>query len=193
MTLARFRATNHPQQVDARGATDATDDRGTDPAVFTALDRRLGPFTLDVAAAPHNARCARFFDRHTNGLAQPWTGERIWCNPPYSDIAAWVAKAWSEAETADRIVMLLPANRTEQRWWQQMVEPYRDRPDTPLTVEFLAGRLRFLRPGQQRIGPNERPPFGCCLLVWAPGPHERTFLPAPPAAQAALDLPGAAP
>lgn len=32
--------------------------------------------------------------------------------------------------------MLLPANRTEQGWWQRHVEP------------------------------NERPPFGCCLVIW---------------------------
>ena len=33
-------------------------------------------------------------------------------------------------------------------------------------VEFLAGRLRFLAPGRTTIGPDERPPFGCCLLIW---------------------------
>lgn len=64
--------------------------------------------------------------------------------------------------------MLLPANRTEQRWWQLMVEPFRDRPRSPLTVEFMPDRMRFLKPGQTAIGPNERPPFGCCLLIWTP-------------------------
>lgn len=64
------------------------------------------------------------------------------------------------------VVMLLPANRTEQGWWQTLVEPMRDRPGSPLTVEFMSGRLRFLAPGQTSIGANERPPFGCCLLVW---------------------------
>lgn len=68
--------------------------------------------------------------------------------------------------------MLLPANRTEQTWWHELVEPHRDRAGSPLTVEFLPGRLRFLKPNQKRIGPNERPPFGCCLLVWS-GPEFR--------------------
>jgi len=62
--------------------------------------------------------------------------------------------------------MLAPANRTEQTWWQQHVEPYRDRPGGVLRTEFLPGRIRFLAPGQGVIKPNERPPFGCCLLIW---------------------------
>ncbi|MGN6609970.1 MAG: DNA N-6-adenine-methyltransferase [Jatrophihabitans sp.] len=95
-------------------------------------------------------------------------GETVWCNPPYSDIEPWVAKAWDEHPATGGIVMLLPANRTEQGWWQRLVEPFRDQPGSPLTVTFLRGRMRFLRPGQSAIGPNERPPFGCCLLVWHP-------------------------
>ncbi|WP_220138499.1 phage N-6-adenine-methyltransferase, partial [Nocardioides massiliensis] len=88
--------------------------------------------------------------------------------PPYSDIAPWIRKAWECWASTLGIVMLLPANRTEQQWWQQLVEPYRDRPRSPLTVEFLPGRMRFLKPGQTAVGPNNRPPFGCCLLVWQP-------------------------
>ena len=62
--------------------------------------------------------------------------------------------------------MLIPANRTEQQWWQEHVEPYRDLPGSGLHVEFLPGRMRFLAPGQAEVGPDERPPFGCCLLIW---------------------------
>lgn len=158
-------ARNHPQQVAVRGALDEVDDRGTDPEVFAALDARFH-FTLDVAAAAHNAKCTRWFGRAEDGLLQSWVGERVWCNPPYSDIGAWVRKAWDEIAHAQVIVELLPANRTEQRWWQDEVEPYRDRPGSPLRVEFLRARMRFVRPGASSIGPNERPPFGCCLLIW---------------------------
>jgi hypothetical protein len=94
--------------------------------------------------------------------------ERIWCNPPYSDIAPWVRKAWDCWASTAGIVMLLPANRTEQQWWQLLVEPFRDRGGSPLSCEFLPGRMRFLKPGQTAIGPNNRPPFGCVLLVWDP-------------------------
>lgn len=73
--------------------------------------------------------------------------------------------------------MLLPANRTEQSWWQLMVEPFRDRADSPLSTEFLKGRIRFLKPGQTAVGPNQRPPFGCVLLIWQPGAHELVYDP----------------
>jgi phage N-6-adenine-methyltransferase len=167
MTLTGFKAQNHPQQTGTRGALDEVDDRGTDPAFVASLEARFGePFTLDVAAAAHNAKAPRYFTRADNGLTQSWAGERVWCNPPYSNLGAWLAKAWDEWEEARGIVMLLPANRTEQKWWQEEVEPYRDNPLYPLKVEFLPGRMRFDRPGAV-IGPKgDRPPFGCCLLIW---------------------------
>jgi phage N-6-adenine-methyltransferase len=134
--------------------------------MFDPLNNRFR-FDLDVAAAPHNAKCARYFTRADDGLVQSWVGARVWCNPPYSDLAAWTSKAWREwALGAEVIVMLVPANRPEQPWWQDNVEPYRDRPGSLLRVEFLRGRTRFIKPGQTAIGPNERPPFGCALLIW---------------------------
>jgi phage N-6-adenine-methyltransferase len=167
MTLVGFRAGNHPQQVGKRGPDDEVDDRGTPADLFAELDA-VHRFTLDVAAAPHNAKCAEFYTRADDGLTQPWHGS-VWCNPPYSGLSAWLEKAWVEwqdPEGPHRIVLLLPANRPEQPWWQTWVEPYRDRPGSPLTVRFLPGRLRFVRPGANDVGPNERPPFGCCLLTW---------------------------
>lgn len=166
MSLVGFRGQNHPQQVGARGVDDDVDDRATTPADFAEFDRQLGPFTLDVAASHANTKCARYFTRAQNGLALPWAGERVWCNPPYSDIAPWVRKAWAEYDVTNGIAMLLPANRTEQSWWQELVEPHRDQRDGIMQVAFLPGRMRFLRTGQQRIGTNERPPFGCCLITW---------------------------
>lgn len=194
MTLANFKASNHPQQTAKRGAVDEVDDRGTDPAFMATLEERFGKFTLDVAAAAHNAKAPEFFTREADGLVRPWFGS-VWCNPPYSDCGAWVRKAWEEwrsacsftTSTADHchlhggylsangrcdyhpgslIVMLLPANRVEQGWWQDHVEPYRDRPGSPLRVEFLRGRMRFDRPGWTKPAKGDRPPFGCCLLIW---------------------------
>lgn len=199
MTLAGFRAQNHPQQTGKRGARPEVDNLETPWDFFKPLDERFR-FTLDVAALPHNAKCERYFSpvdkaskcmwaQHgecgpdgckgcqnggagalaLDGLTQSWAGERVWCNPPYSNIAPWVEKAWSEWNSPcvqpQLVVMLLPANRTEQGWWQREVEPFRDRADG-LNVEFLPGRLRFIKHGHDRVEPNQRPPFGCCLLIW---------------------------
>lgn len=168
MALSGF---NHPQQTSRRWPEDVdeVDDRATHPLDFADFSERHGPFTLDVAAAPHNAKCDRYFTRQQNGLEQTWSGERVWCNPPYSDLGPWIRKAWEEWTSTLGITMLLPANRTEQSFWQLMVEPYRDRSGSPLSIEFLPGRMRFLKPGQTAVGPNNRPPFGCVLLVWDAG------------------------
>lgn len=177
MTLAGFRATNHPQQTSKRDPDDAVDDRGTDAAFFAEMHRRFG-FTLDVAAAAHNAKCSDYLTLEDDALTSDWKTaygdvSRVWCNPPYSGLKAWLEKAWEQWTKGhcDLIVMLVPANRTEQVWWQDYVEPFRDgnsKCEYRLSVEFLRGRMRFDRP-QAVIGPKgDRPPFGCCLLIWGP-------------------------
>lgn len=166
MTLVGFRAQNHRQQTARRGPRPAVDDRATAPEVFAILHERFG-FTVDVAALPHNAKLPCFYTPDEDGLTQGWAGERVWCNPPYSSIEPWLIKAWKEWSRplgADLIVMLLPANRTEQGWWQRQVEPFRL--DGSLRVEFLPGRMRFIAHDAREIRPNERPPFGVCLLIW---------------------------
>lgn len=145
------------------GANDSVDDRETPDDLFAALHDQYD-FTVDVAAAPHNFKCARYFTRAVDGLSQSWAGERVWCNPPFSDIAPWIRKAWAEFEGGGTsVVMLLPANRTDQVWWHELVEPYRDRAGSPLTTRFLKGRPRFMDAARSLPG---RPPFGCVVLVW---------------------------
>lgn len=166
MSLVGFPAKNHRQQTRKRGALDQVDDRGTPPELFDPLHARFR-FTLDVAAAAHNAKCPRWWGIEADGLTQPWRG-RVWCNPPYSNLDAWCAKAWHEWDegNAEIIVMLLPANRTEQEWWQDLIEPARRA--GLIDVEFLRRRQRFIMPGQTEVLPNQRPPFGVCLAIWTP-------------------------
>ena len=170
MSLVGFKAQNHRQQVGRRGANPKVDDRATSPEVFDPLHERFG-FTLDACALPHNAKLEHYFTPEQDGLAQDWTGERVWVNPPYSDIEPWLAKAHGEwllrrwFGGPELIVMLLPANRTEQESWQWQVEPFRDRPGV-VRCEFLPGRLGFIAHDATEVRPNERPPFGCCLLIW---------------------------
>lgn len=191
MSMVGYKAQNHQQQTAKRGALDEVDDRGTKWEFIRSLEARFGgPFTLDVAAAAHNAKAPRYFTRADDGLAQPWgvgpttNNERVWCNPPYSrvrgvsDLGSWVAKAWAEWSfgpgklrrsvfAPEIIVMLVPANRVEQAWWQDLVEPYRDHPGSDLRVEFQRGRMRFDQPpGWVVPEKGDRPPFGLALLIW---------------------------
>lgn len=184
MSLVGFKGQNHPQQTAKRGAKLEVDNLQTTPEMFAPLHERFR-FTLDAAALPHNTKVPRYFappgwDAYfdtseqfplplgIDGLAQPWDGERAWCNPPYSALPLWCAKAWHEWHNgADLIVMLLPANRCEQGWWQEHIEPFRDRGGA-LRTEFIAKRQRFILHGHDRVEPNQRPPFGCVLAIWGP-------------------------
>ena len=169
MSLVGFQARNHRQQVGRRGALDKVDDRRTPPELWELLNREFG-FTLDVAASEANALCDRFYTIDDDALTQRWPGV-VWCNPPYSNLAAWAAKAWDELAFdsgvgADVIVMLLPANRTEQAWWQDYIEPYRR--EGRLETRFLRGRLRFDTPevDYTKQPKGNRPPFGNVLVIW---------------------------
>lgn len=164
MSLVGFKAQNHPQQVRGLGAKDHVDDRALPADEFAKLQDRFR-FTVDAAASPNNAKLPMFWTAKNSGLSASWGGARVYCNPPYSHVRPWIEKAWAEA-TCPLAVLLLPANRTEQLFWQDLIEPRRDRVGSPLRVEFLRGRYRFLKPGQVEVQPNERPPFGCCLCIW---------------------------
>jgi hypothetical protein len=183
---AGYKPKNHPRQTAKRGADDTVDDRETSADVFEPLHAEYG-FTLDVAAARHNAKCKRFYAKAPwapfeaqqcglwpepwrenpdalalDGLAQPWgDDEVVWCNPPFSDLYPWVEKAHHAKCT---VVMLLPANRAEQPWWQDFIEPFRDRALRLPETRFLAGRRTFAFRGEA-LG-DSGPTFGIVIVIW---------------------------
>lgn len=168
MSLVGFKANNHKQQVKKRGADEKTDDRRTLPELFDPLNRLHG-FTLDAAASPDNAKCEKYFTKEHDGLLQSWRGEVVWCNPPYSNLGDWCGKARHEVMNngCKKVVMLLPANRCEQAWWQFHIEPFRDKPGWGISVLFLAGRHRFGWPPGRVVPPKgDRPPFGLVLVTF---------------------------
>lgn len=167
MSLVGFRAKNHPQQA----TVDAVDDRRTPRSLFDPLHADYR-FTIDVAASVENALLPRYYTREVDALSVAWYQHRVWCNPPYSKLEPWLAKAWESMwGGCGIVVMLLPANRSEQGWWQRHVEPYRDgkpaRDGVTLETTFLPGRLRFDWPAGRVVpAKGDRPPFGCALLTW---------------------------
>jgi phage N-6-adenine-methyltransferase len=168
MSLIGFQAQNHRQQVGRRGALDKVDDRRTPRETFDLLNAEF-EFTLDAAASVDNALTDHFYDLDSDGLASPWYDHNVWVNPPYSDLRPWVEKASLEMSKPDGpgvVVMLLPANRTEQGWWQDVIEP--GRREGRIEVRFCRGRLRFDTPDHDytKQPKGNRPPFGVCLVIW---------------------------
>ena len=111
-----------------------TDLWSTPQDLFDDLDR-VYRFEVDVCATPENAKCAVFYTREQDGLAQYWRGT-CWMNPPYGrEIGKWVAKARRSAEeNGATVVCLLPA-RTDTRWWHEHCALG--------IVTFIKGRLKF--------------------------------------------------
>lgn len=109
-----------------------TDNWATPQDFFDKLNEEF-QFTLDPCADEHNAKCSKYFTKEDNGLEQDWSGEIVFCNPPYGrDIKNWVKKARdSHAVT----VMLIPA-RTDTSYWHDYIF-------NKAEVRFLRGRLKF--------------------------------------------------
>lgn len=114
-----------------------TDDWATPQYFFDKLDEEFF-FTLDPCADEQNHKCLKYFTKETDGLLQDWSGERVFCNPPYGrSISKWVEKCFHEvyAGGAQVAVMLLPA-RTDTRWFHDFIY-------NKAEVRFIKGRLRF--------------------------------------------------
>lgn len=106
----------------------------TPQAFYDELNREFG-FTLDPCATPQNAKCAKFYTKEQDGLAQSWQGERVFCNPPYGrDLRKWVEKAHREAMGA-LIVMLISAC-TDTAYFHDYIYGKHE-------IRFIRGRLHF--------------------------------------------------
>lgn len=83
-----------------------------------------------------------------NGLAIPWQS-RVFCNPPYSRMAPWVAKFCGESFQEG---LLLSLAYTDTRWFQPLFD---------YTILFPRGRICFIDSTGQAMA---RPPFGSALV-----------------------------
>jgi len=93
-------------------------------------------FTLDPCATKESAKCNKFYTKEDDGLLKDWTGERVFCNPPYGrEIGKWVKKC--SEENVDIAVMLIPA-RTDTKYFHEYIYQQKN-----VEIRFLKGRLKF--------------------------------------------------
>lgn len=117
-------------------------------------------FTIDVCATSLNAKCKRYYTPTEDGLAQDWSNEVAWMNPPYGrKIGLWVEKAYSESQKGTTVACLVPA-RTDTRWWWD----YCRRGD----IFFLKGRLKFTGVNTVGMVVNNSATFPSALVVFRP-------------------------
>lgn len=129
----------------------ATDEWATPQELFDPLDAEFH-FTLDPCSTDQNAKCAKHYTKVQDGLAQDWTGETVWCNPPYGrDVGKWIRKCYEHFMGGGTAVLLLPA-----------------RTDTKVFHEYIYGKaeIRFIR-GRVRFGNSKyNAPFPSMIVIY---------------------------
>lgn len=113
----------------------STDEWETPQDIFDRLNEEFH-FTIDVCATAENAKCERFYTKEQDGLKQDWTGETVWCNPPYGrGLKDWCRKCFMHSVGGGTAVMLVPA-RTDTAWFHDWVQWKSE-------VRFIRGRLKY--------------------------------------------------
>ena len=112
-----------------------SDEWATPQHIFDSLDAEFN-FNLDPCATESNHKCDTFYTAKTDGLKQNWGGQRVFCNPPYSNISLWVEKAFRETRNDNTLVVLLIPARTDTRYFHDFIYQRAE-------IRFIKGRLKF--------------------------------------------------
>ena len=120
--------------------------------LFDLLDAEFH-FTLDPCCQHETAKCEKHFTPEEVGLAQDWSRDVVFMNPPYGrEIGKWMAKAYRESLRGAVVVCLIPA-RTDTSWWHDFA---------------MRGECRFLRGRVKFDGHKQGAPFPSAVVVFRP-------------------------
>ncbi|MCW0135881.1 phage N-6-adenine-methyltransferase [Escherichia coli] len=116
-------------------------------------------FTLDGAATEHDTLLPRFTDDIHN---QSWVGEKVFCNPPYSDIPSFLLKA----PEADLAVFLIPYRPHTTYWLEHIFT-------NPLCheIRILHRAVKYLPPAGHN-GLVVRSPFPAAIVIFRTEPRK---------------------
>lgn len=133
----------------------ATPEWETPQDFFDALNAEFH-FTLDPCSTDGNAKCVKHYTKEQDGLAQDWTGETVFCNPPYGrEMPRWIRKCYEHMTSGGgTAVMLIPA-RTDTKAFHEYIYGKAE-------IRFVRGRLKF---GNS----NNSAPFPSMVVVYKEG------------------------
>ena len=63
-------------------------------------------------------------------------GDRVFCNPPYSEVGKWVEKCYREGTKDNTLVVLLIPSRTDTKYFHDFIYQRAE-------IRFIRGRLKF--------------------------------------------------
>lgn len=112
-----------------------SDEWSTPQELFNRLDAEFH-FDLDPCATPDNAKCEKYYTAEDDGLKKSWGGCKVFCNPPYSEISAWVRKCYEESLKPNTVVVLLIPSRTDTKWFHNYIYHRSE-------IRFVNGRIKF--------------------------------------------------
>ena len=156
-------------EIEAPTKTTPKDRWRTPPYIVHWAARRWGPIGIDLAADEENAVVGKWLgggsEWWTDSLAVEWGFELLdalrdadeafhgWCNPPYSDIDPWVARAIAAKDAGFSTTMLIPSMPGEAR--------FRNISRHATEIVFVIGRLAFLDHNERPVSGNTT---GSCLV-----------------------------
>ncbi|HCP3276311.1 TPA: helix-turn-helix domain-containing protein [Escherichia coli] len=129
-----------------------SDDWRTPYRLFHNLHREFN-FSLDGAATEHDALLPRFTDDIHN---QSWVGERVFCNPPYSDTKTFLVKA----PEADLAVFLIPYRPHTSYWLRHIYSNNHCH-----EIRILHRAVKYLPPAGHN-GLTIRSPFASAIVIF---------------------------
>lgn len=130
--------------------TSATAEWATPQSFFDELNKEF-KFTLDPCSTPVNRKCEKYYTKEDDGLTKDWSGETVFCNPPYGrELPRWVKKCHEESLRGATVVMLIPA-RTDTSYFHDYIYGTHE-------IRFIRGRLRF-------GGCDQNAPFPSMVVV----------------------------
>ena len=136
------------------------DCRFTPPDFLAAVTDAFGAIDVDPCWHPDsNVVAVRTIALPECGLQAEWTSlGLVFVNPPYGNLAAWIAKMNDEWESGRiaKAIMLFPASRID-------IREFFDRSAKQATTLLLRDRLRFSRLGGEQVYPA---PFALALTCF---------------------------
>jgi phage N-6-adenine-methyltransferase len=121
---------------------------------FEYLDLEF-KFTLDPCSSENNAKCRRHYTEVEDGLAQSWTDERVFMNPPYGrELPKWLKKAYESARDHGTLVVCFVPARVDTEWWHRYAAKASE-------IRFPVGRVKF-------TGAESGAPFPVAIVIFRP-------------------------
>ena len=148
------------------GDKDDRDSRFTPTDFMEKVYAAFGEIHLDPCAhllSPVVARRRILLSEGGDGLAEVWSGELAFVNPPFSQLLKWLRRAHDQwvAGNVSTVVCLVPV-RTDSKWFHETLSVDAD-------IYFLQGRIRFL----DLLGKAQPTPFSLMVVALGASDEQR--------------------